>query len=203
MSVCVGCFEYFFSLFYLCKIYICVFLHLPGCKIKALRAKTNTYIKTPVRGEEPVFIVTGRREDVEMAKREIVSAAEHFSMIRASRCKAGGPGGGSALPGPPHLPGQTTIQVYWDCCGLVDSVFRCSVCLQRPCLAAKESLSFSFIIVCINLQSLSISLITDPGEGALQSSWVSCWTKGSNYQAHPAADSHLHCDTQSRERPGV
>ncbi len=88
-------------------------LRLPGCKIKALRAKTNTYIKTPVRGEEPVFIVTGRREDVEMAKREIVSAAEHFSMIRASRCKAGGSGGGSggSLPGPPHLPGQTTIQV--------------------------------------------------------------------------------------------
>ncbi|XP_071383512.1 RNA-binding protein MEX3B-like [Centroberyx affinis] len=83
-----------------------------GCKIKALRAKTNTYIKTPVRGEDPVFIVTGRREDVEMAKREIVSAAEHFSMIRASRCKAGtGPGAGGSLPGPPHLPGQTTIQV--------------------------------------------------------------------------------------------
>ncbi|KAJ8371834.1 hypothetical protein AAFF_G00299740, partial [Aldrovandia affinis] len=91
-----------------------------GCKIKALRAKTNTYIKTPVRGEEPVFIVTGRREDVEMAKREILSAAEHFSMIRASRCKAGaaagGPGGAAgggagSLPGPPHLPGQTTIQV--------------------------------------------------------------------------------------------
>ncbi|XP_007236681.3 RNA-binding protein MEX3B [Astyanax mexicanus] len=83
-----------------------------GCKIKALRAKTNTYIKTPVRGEEPVFIVTGRREDVEMAKREIISAAEHFSMIRASRCKAGAGGnGGGSLPGPPHLPGQTTIQV--------------------------------------------------------------------------------------------
>lgn len=86
-----------------------------GCKIKALRAKTNTYIKTPVRGEEPVFIVTGRREDVEMAKREIVSAAEHFSMIRASRCKAGAPGGGGSLPGPPHLPGQTTIQVEKHC----------------------------------------------------------------------------------------
>lgn len=57
--------------------------------------------------------MTGRREDVEMAKREIVSAAEHFSMIRASRCKAGAPGGGGggSLPGPPHLPGQTTIQV--------------------------------------------------------------------------------------------
>ncbi|KAA0718505.1 RING finger and KH domain-containing protein 1 [Triplophysa tibetana] len=84
-----------------------------GCKIKALRAKTNTYIKTPVRGEDPVFIVTGRREDVEMAKREIISAAEHFSMIRASRCKVGGsgPSSGGSLPGPPNLPGQTTIQV--------------------------------------------------------------------------------------------
>lgn len=56
-----------------------------GCKIKALRAKTNTYIKTPVRGEEPVFVVTGRKEDVGKAKREIISAAEHFSLIRASR----------------------------------------------------------------------------------------------------------------------
>ncbi|KAJ8278862.1 hypothetical protein COCON_G00059280 [Conger conger] len=84
-----------------------------GCKIKALRAKTNTYIKTPVRGEEPVFIVTGRREDVEMAKHEILSAAEHFSMIRASRCKAGAAGAAvpGGLPGPPHLPGQVTIQV--------------------------------------------------------------------------------------------
>ncbi|EHB13512.1 RNA-binding protein MEX3D [Heterocephalus glaber] len=82
---------------------------VPGCKIKALRAKTNTYIKTPVRGEEPVFIVTGRKEDVEMAKREILSAAEHFSLIRASRGKAGGLPG--AAPGPPNLPGQTTIQV--------------------------------------------------------------------------------------------
>ncbi|CAK7293472.1 RNA-binding protein MEX3D [Vulpes lagopus] len=80
-----------------------------GCKIKALRAKTNTYIKTPVRGEEPVFIVTGRKEDVEMAKREILSAAEHFSVIRATRSKAGGLPG--AAQGPPNLPGQTTIQV--------------------------------------------------------------------------------------------
>ncbi|XP_041956228.1 RNA-binding E3 ubiquitin-protein ligase MEX3C [Alosa sapidissima] len=83
-----------------------------GCKIKALRAKTNTYIKTPVRGEEPVFVVTGRKEDVAMAKREILSAAEHFSHIRASRNKAGplttaAPG----LSGAPTLPGQTTIQV--------------------------------------------------------------------------------------------
>ncbi|NWV33197.1 MEX3C ligase, partial [Grantiella picta] len=90
-----------------------------GCKIKALRAKTNTYIKTPVRGEEPVFVVTGRRKDVSMAKREILSAAEHFSMIRASRGKGGGVAGGSSCT--PGLPGQTTVQVRVPYClvGLV------------------------------------------------------------------------------------
>lgn len=81
----------------------------PGCKIKALRAKTNTYIKTPVRGEEPVFVVTGRKEDVAMAKREILSAAEHFSMIRASRNKSGPPA--CSAQSTPNLPGQTTVQV--------------------------------------------------------------------------------------------
>uniref|UniRef100_A0A8D2LTT0 Mex-3 RNA binding family member B n=1 Tax=Varanus komodoensis TaxID=61221 RepID=A0A8D2LTT0_VARKO len=80
-----------------------------GCKIKALRAKTNTYIKTPVRGEEPLFVVTGRKEDVAMARREIISAAEHFSMIRASRNKNTVLNG--TVPSPPNLPGQTTIQV--------------------------------------------------------------------------------------------
>ncbi|XP_006000340.1 RNA-binding protein MEX3A [Latimeria chalumnae] len=78
-----------------------------GCKIKALRAKTNTYIKTPVRGEEPVFMVTGRKEDVAMARREIISAAEHFSMIRASRNRSGMTFGTATL----NLPGQTTIRV--------------------------------------------------------------------------------------------
>ncbi|XP_067295708.1 RNA-binding E3 ubiquitin-protein ligase MEX3C [Pseudorasbora parva] len=79
-----------------------------GCKIKALRAKTNTYIKTPVRGEEPVFVVTGRKEDVVTAKREILSAAEHFSLIRASRNKLAANVGHSSVP---CHPGQTTIQV--------------------------------------------------------------------------------------------
>ncbi|CAF0777948.1 unnamed protein product [Didymodactylos carnosus] len=60
-----------------------------GCKIKALRSKTNTYIKTPVRGDEPVFIITGRKEDVHLAKKEILSAAEHFSQIRAARKQQG------------------------------------------------------------------------------------------------------------------
>ena len=59
-----------------------------GCKIKALRARTNTYIKTPVRGEKPVFVVTGRKEDVNLAKREILAAADHFTQIRAQRKQA-------------------------------------------------------------------------------------------------------------------
>ncbi|XP_065370766.1 putative uncharacterized protein DDB_G0277255 [Calliphora vicina] len=103
-----------------------------GCKIKALRAKTNTYIKTPVRNEEPVFVVTGRKEDVTKAKREILSAAEHFTLIRATRrtndgmngCSASLTGGGSGVNGGhlvslnknslssnTPLPGQITIQV--------------------------------------------------------------------------------------------
>ena len=52
-------------------------LHRQGCKIKALRAKTSTYIKTPIRGEDPIFVVTGREEDVLHAKHEIECAAEH------------------------------------------------------------------------------------------------------------------------------
>ncbi|XP_001624514.2 RNA-binding protein MEX3B [Nematostella vectensis] len=81
-----------------------------GCKIKALRAKTNTYIKTPVRGEDPVFVVTGRKEDVTLAKREIISAAEHFSQIRAQRKNNSL---NSLAPGPPSpsVPGQSTILV--------------------------------------------------------------------------------------------
>ena len=63
------------------------YLPLPclGCKIKALRAKTNTYIKTPSRGEDPVFVITGRPEDVSAAKREVLAAAEHFTQIRAAK----------------------------------------------------------------------------------------------------------------------
>jgi len=56
-----------------------------GCKIKALRAKTNTYIKTPVRGEAPAFVITGHKNDVENALTEIKEAADHFTMIRQQR----------------------------------------------------------------------------------------------------------------------
>lgn len=81
-----------------------------GCKIKALRAKTNTYIKTPVRGEEPVFVVTGRKEDVTLAKREILSAADHFSQIRASR-KSNINSTLAFGQLVANTPGQTTVQV--------------------------------------------------------------------------------------------
>ena len=50
---------------------IAVTINITGCKIKKLRGETNTYIKTPVRGEPPMFVITGRKEDVMRAKREI------------------------------------------------------------------------------------------------------------------------------------
>ena len=65
-----------------------------------------------------MFVVTGRKDDVCMAKREILSAAEHFSQIRASRRNSSvttiTSNGTSLTPaGPlsPNAPGQVTIQV--------------------------------------------------------------------------------------------
>ena len=63
-----------------------------------------------MRGEEPVFVVTGRKEDVGCAKREILSAAEHFSQIRATRKNNINStlALGQMMA---NTPGQTTIQV--------------------------------------------------------------------------------------------
>lgn len=58
-----------------------------GSKIKLLRAKSKTYIQTPVSGEEPVFIITGRREDVLKVKSEILSASDHFTAISEERMR--------------------------------------------------------------------------------------------------------------------
>lgn len=69
-----------------------------GCKIKALRNKTGTYIRSPPRGEDPIFVITGRPEDVMEAKREIECAAEHFTQIRASRRHSQG-----GIPAPGHI----------------------------------------------------------------------------------------------------
>ena len=59
-------------------------------------------------------MVTGRKEDLVAAKREILSAAEHFSQIRASRRNGvvgQGLAGSTGLVPPPPVPGQVTIQV--------------------------------------------------------------------------------------------
>lgn len=60
-----------------------------------------------------MFVVTGRKEDVSKAKREILSAAEHFSLIRASRkpSLSGVSGKGTPAGPPANVPGQITIQV--------------------------------------------------------------------------------------------
>jgi hypothetical protein len=82
-----------------------------------------------VRGEEPVFVVTGRKEDVAKAKREILSAAEHFSLIRASRRPSllgSLTGKTTSIPGPPVIPGQITIQVR-----VPYRVGECQICLRK------------------------------------------------------------------------
>ncbi|CAG2119876.1 unnamed protein product [Medioppia subpectinata] len=56
-----------------------------GSKIKLLRAKSRTHIQTPVAGQEPVFIITGVREDVLKVKAEILSASDHFTAVSEER----------------------------------------------------------------------------------------------------------------------
>ncbi len=90
-----------------------------GCRIKALRAKTNTYIKTPVRGEEPVFIITGRPEDVSSAKREILTAAEHFTNIRAKRASSTTSESGGSTPSDGETRVSVMVRVPYRVVGLV------------------------------------------------------------------------------------
>lgn len=59
-------------------------------------------------------MVTGRKDDVQAAKREILSAAEHFSQIRATRRNSSVSSltsNGMSGPPSPNAPGQVTIQV--------------------------------------------------------------------------------------------
>lgn len=80
-----------------------------GCKIKLLRQKTNTYIKTPGRGDNPQFVITGRWSDVQTAASEIREAAAHFTQLRAERSRIG------ALQSPlapsEGEPGTVTVKV--------------------------------------------------------------------------------------------
>lgn len=63
-----------------------------GSKIKALRAKTNTCIKTPLRGDQPIFTITGNPDDVRMARLAIQHAAQHFTNLMTSRSNSCAPG---------------------------------------------------------------------------------------------------------------
>ena len=88
-------------------------IYSAGCKIKALRAKTNTYIKTPVRGEDPVFVITGRPEDVSAARRELLAAADHFTQIRAARkSNAAAASAPTAVPPNIHSPVEERVTIY-------------------------------------------------------------------------------------------
>ncbi|KAF0288180.1 RNA-binding protein MEX3B [Amphibalanus amphitrite] len=88
-------------------------------KIKNIRAETNTYIKTPKRDEEPVFVITGRKEDVAFAKQKILAAAEHFSQLREARRQ--NPAGPAPALGPPKREGDVTVsvEVPYEFVGLV------------------------------------------------------------------------------------
>jgi len=90
-----------------------------GCKIRILREKTNTYIKTPGRGEEPQFVITGRAEDVAIAAAEIREAAEHFTVIRAQRSRVGSMVAAHGALGAEHGTVTVKVRVPYKVVGLV------------------------------------------------------------------------------------
>jgi len=90
-----------------------------GCKIRILREKTNTYIKTPGRGEEPQFVITGRAEDVAIAAAEIREAAEHFTVIRAQRSRVGSMVAAHGALGSEHGTVTVKVRVPYKVVGLV------------------------------------------------------------------------------------
>ncbi|KAH9404321.1 Mex-3 RNA binding member C [Tyrophagus putrescentiae] len=50
-----------------------------GTKIRQIRTETETHIKTPVNGEDPVFEISGRRQNVEKAKQRILEEEIAYS----------------------------------------------------------------------------------------------------------------------------
>lgn len=86
---------------------------LPRLQDKGVTDKDKYLREDTVRGEEPVFVITGRSEDVEIAKAEIMQAAEHFTQIRAQR----------RLQPPPHVPDRWVTCNYVLACHNAKSVF--------------------------------------------------------------------------------
>lgn len=56
-----------------------------GTKIRALRETTNTYIRSPLPQEQPIFIVKGRKEDVAEAVKYLKSASDFFTTIESEK----------------------------------------------------------------------------------------------------------------------
>ena len=56
-----------------------------GSKIKNLRTATQTRIKTPIRGDDPVFTVSGTEANVNRVLSVIKQASDHFSRLMESR----------------------------------------------------------------------------------------------------------------------
>lgn len=52
-----------------------------GCKIRALRETTKTFIRSPLPNEEPVFIVKGKKDGVATAVEAIKSASKFFTSL--------------------------------------------------------------------------------------------------------------------------
>lgn len=49
-----------------------------GSKIRQIRQDTNTFIQTPVNGEEPIFVISGKQSNVILAKAKLEEAAKEF-----------------------------------------------------------------------------------------------------------------------------
>ncbi|OTF79186.1 KH domain containing protein [Euroglyphus maynei] len=49
-----------------------------GSKIRQIRQETCTFIQTPVNGEEPIFVISGDKDNVEIAKNKLEEAAAEF-----------------------------------------------------------------------------------------------------------------------------
>jgi len=70
------------------NIFIPELLGKTGSKIKKLRALTQTVIKTPLRGEDPIFTVTGTRQNVEIAAQAIRGASDHYTRLMKEQSNA-------------------------------------------------------------------------------------------------------------------
>ncbi|KAH9423924.1 K y RNA-binding domain [Dermatophagoides pteronyssinus] len=49
-----------------------------GSKIRQIRQETGTFIQTPVNGEEPIFVISGDKDSVQLAKNKLEEAANEF-----------------------------------------------------------------------------------------------------------------------------